>query len=96
MDKKEQARERMRRMRERNKSVPDSVTPGDNVTQDVTQDVTQRLFTPSKFLSEEEDLRVEQRVRDALMSGSRLSQFQGLRNSFTPNKKRDLPLPEPL
>lgn len=55
MEKKEQSRERMRKMRERNKNIEDSVTQShENVTQSptsvtespdvVTQDVTQRLF----------------------------------------------------
>jgi len=46
-----------------------------------------RLFTPSKFLTEE-DLRVEQQVRESLskMDGARLSAFRGLSNTFTPNR----------
>ena len=83
MDKKEQARLRMRKMRERNKG---SVTPDDNVTQDVTL-----IFPPSKFLSPEVDRQVQENVINTMrtMSSARLSEFRGLANTFTPNKVRN-------
>ena len=94
MDKKEQARDRMRKMRERNKQRnnneedvtlnPESVTENGSVT---NQDVT-LIFPPSKFLSPEQDMIVQENVVNSLkaMSGSRRQAFMGLANSFIPNK----------
>jgi len=82
MDKKEQTRLRVQRYRDKQKSVTD-------VTLDVTQKIpTDRLFAPSKFLSEEEDLKVEASVRERIsrMSGAEMSALAGLANGFTPNQ----------
>jgi len=48
------------------------------------------LFPPSKFLSPEQDMIVQENVVNTLkgMSGVRLQQFMGLSNTFTPNKDR--------
>lgn len=76
---KEASKERMRRYRE-------------GVTKEgVTEQGVTRLFAPSKFLTEEQDLIIEQNVRNAikLMAGERLRQFQGLSNSFVPNILKD-------
>ncbi len=98
------AKERMRRMRERNK---DSVTlHGAIVTSDVTQlpvvvtlPVTyddELWLPPSKFLSREVQLQVQKNVEEALslMSGKRRAEFRTLSNSFIPNMTKNLVKPE--
>ena len=67
-----------------------------NKTEDVRPDLLDpnvrplSLYSPSKFLSYEEDLKVQQNVVNTLkvMSGSRRQQFEGLTNTFIPNKYR--------
>jgi len=56
------------------------------------------LFTPSKFLSQEQDVKVQENVLNTmkLMSGSRLQQFRGLGNVFTPNTQKDTLLKIPV
>jgi len=56
------------------------------------------LFPPSKFLSIEEDRKVQENVVNTLkmMSGSRLQQFRGLGNTFTPSIKKDPTLKIPF
>lgn len=48
------------------------------------------LWPPSKFLSPEDDMKMQERVIEAigLMSSSRLASFRELNNVFTPNKVR--------
>lgn len=83
---KQASKERMSVMRGRNK---EGVTKEENVTPGVTPGVT--LWPPSKFISPEEDMKMEDRVIEAmlLMSGSRLGAFRMLSNVFTPNKVRN-------
>jgi len=49
------------------------------------------LFTPSKFLSQEQDIKVQENVLNTMrmMSGSRFREFRGLGNVFTPNTLKD-------
>jgi len=55
--------------------------------QGVTSGVT-RMFTPSKFIAEEEDLKMQERVKERIktMSGAELVSFGNLFNGFTPNQ----------
>ena len=56
------------------------------------------LYPRSKFLSLEEDMRVQENVKEAVlkMSGSRLQAYRGLSNVFTPSivKNPSLIIPE--
>ena len=100
MDKKEQARLRMKKMRERNKdSVTEESVTGYSVTDPMLYpDGTRALiFEPSKFLSPEEDRKVQENVVSTMkgISGSRLRFFRGLGTTFTPNKLKDPSLVTP-
>jgi len=79
-------------MRKRRSNKVGSNSIGSN-----TQDVT-LIFPPSKFLSIEEDRKVQENVVNTLktMSGSRLQQFRGLSNTYIPNIERDPTLKIPF
>ena len=95
MDKKEQTRLRVQRYRDKQKSVTDVTLNNDSVTQS-GENVT-LIFPPSKFLSPEQDRRVQENVINALkaMTGSRRQSFRALSNTFIPNAVKDPTLNRP-